>query len=170
MLYIILCSFFSSTLACFFLCTSLSHLDKAILLTAFLVSCSYAYPRTSFKHSLRPLVSSPLTMLFLHTALSQIPLTSPWNCSPETTGLRNPTQNTSWREARLSSTTGTDSNQHVQPTEEDLHHTTTQCWNSQTNSYVLVWCERTAETRDVLNGLSVLFYPPPLWTHLPVSH
>lgn len=129
MLYIILRSFFSSTLACF-LCTSLSHLDKAILLTASLVSCSYAYPRTSFKRSLRPLVSSPLTMLFLHTVLSQIPLTSPWNCSPETTGLRNPAQNTLWREARLSRTTGTDSNQHVQPPEEDLHHTTTQCWNS----------------------------------------
>lgn len=50
MLHIILHSFFSSTLAYLFLCISLSYLAKAILLTASLVSCSCAYPRTSFKH------------------------------------------------------------------------------------------------------------------------
>lgn len=137
-LCIILCCFVSSTLACLFFDISLSHLAKAILLTVSLASCSYTYPRTFFKHPLRPLISSPLTMIFLHTVLSQVPLISPWNCSLETTGLKNPTLNSLWRQAQAQ--------QHhrnrLKPTcsvpRRRLHHTTTHCWNSEVNSYILV--------------------------------
>lgn len=59
-LCIILCCFFSSTLACLFCCISLSHLAKAILLTASLVSCSWAYLRAAFKPPLRSPISLPL--------------------------------------------------------------------------------------------------------------
>lgn len=62
MLCVILCCFFSSTLACLFCCISLFQLVKAVLLTASLVSCSYAYLKTAFKHPLTPPNSLPLTM------------------------------------------------------------------------------------------------------------
>lgn len=167
---IILCFFLSGNHGLSPFLFSLPHLVEATLLTASLVSCSYAYLGASFKHHLKTLISLPITMLFLHAVLSQVPFHKPvpllsrnyWFGEP---GLRHFMERGQAKQLRRNRPIQT---QHVWLPQEEMHPITANSWNSQANFiYIssLVWVHCWPK-RWLKRIVFVLSYHPSWWTRL----